>query len=79
MWPYLVSFTFSIAILSVVSAWNRKGVGFWFWTVVALLIPCLLAGFRAETIGTDVAGYAKPLFDLASNSSSFADFSNAHW
>lgn len=79
MWPYLVSFSISIIIFFSISTWNRKGIGFWFWTIAALLIPCFLAAFRAESIGTDVVGYAKPLFDLASRSSSFSDFNNAHW
>lgn len=79
MWPYIICFSFSIILLFVISKWNRKGVGFWFWAIVALLIPCILAGYRAVTIGTDTAGYAKPLFDLAINSSSFDTFYNAHW
>lgn len=79
MWPYLICFAFSSSVFFIISDWSRRGVGFWFWSVVALLVPCLLAGFRAETIGTDVLVYAKPLFDLAANSSSFANFLGSQW
>ena len=49
-------------------------MGYIFWSIVAVLIPCLLAGMRADSIGTDVAVYAKPLFDVAHSSSSFGEF-----
>lgn len=46
---------------------------------VALLIPCALAGLRANSIGTDVSGYAEPLFNLARSSETFEDFYDSGW
>lgn len=74
MLPYLVSFCATLLILAIIQSWPRNSVGYVFWSIVALLIPCLLAGMRADSIGTDVAVYAKPLFDVAHSSSSFDEF-----
>lgn len=43
---------------------------------LALIIPCVLAGLRADTIGTDVKIYLKNMFSAAENSSSFYDYLN---
>lgn len=74
MLPYLLSFCATLLILAVIQSWSRNSVGYIFWSIVALLIPCLLAGMRADTIGTDVAVYAEPLFNLARSASSFGEF-----
>ena len=79
MLPYLISFFFSILILSIIQNWSSRSIGFKFWLFIAIIIPCLLAGLRADSIGTDVAGYAEPLFDLARSSSSFSDFYSSGW
>lgn len=39
---------------------------FIFYSFFAILGPCILAGFRAETVGTDVTIYAKQMTKLAS-------------
>lgn len=39
-----------------------------------LLVLCLFAGMRAETVGTDILVYAKPAFEKALLSSSMSDF-----
>lgn len=39
----------------------------------------LLAGLRAQTIGTDVESYALPLYKLATMSDSFQKFYNSFW
>ena len=43
-----------------------------FYSFIALLIPSLLAGMRADTVGKDVLEYAIRTFDLA-NTSTFAE------
>src|SRR5574344_1257479 len=35
--------------------------------LIGLLLPCIIAGLRAESIGTDVRVYTKPLYNLANN------------
>lgn len=47
--------------------------------IVGLLIPCIIAGLRVKTIGTDVEVYLEPLFNLAQNADSFSDFLNMRW
>lgn len=83
MLPYLVSFCATLFVLAVIQSWPRNSVGYIFWSIVAVLIPCILAGMRADSIGTDVAVYAKPLFDVAHSCSSFGEFYGSgfvqHW
>lgn len=76
---YLVSFVISFSIVKAIEKWSTASVGFWLWSAVALLIPCLIAGMRAETVGTDVTVYVKPLYDLAANSTSFSDYYSSVW
>lgn len=79
MLPYLATFWSSIAILAIIQGWSRKSVGFKFWLLVSMMLPCLLAGFRATSIGTDVTGYAEPLFDVARSCDTFTTFYNTDW
>lgn len=76
---YLAGFLISFSIAKAIEKWNTKSVGFWVWSFVLLLIPCLIAGLRADTVGTDVLVYARPLYDLAENSSSLSNYFDAHW
>ena len=34
-------------------------------SLIAIVIPCLLAGFRGETVGNDVLVYAEPVYHIA--------------
>lgn len=79
MVPYIIAFTTSLAIFIVIQKWNRKGIGFAFWSFVALLIPCVLAGLRDPSIGTDVQVYLQQLFDLANRDISFSDYQMSSW
>lgn len=46
---------------------------------VALILLCLLAGFRAESIGTDTRGYVQPMIKSAIASDSIKDFLRHTW
>ena len=46
---------------------------------IALMIPCFLAAFRAETIGTDVRVYLIPMFENAKNAHGITDFFGRSW
>lgn len=76
---YLVGFLVSFSIAKTIEKWSTKSVGFWVWSFVLLLIPCLIAGLRADTVGTDVLVYALPLYDLAESSTSLSNYYSAHW
>ena len=46
---------------------------------IAIFSLCLLAGFRAETIGTDTAGYIQPMIKGAISSENVKDFLKYSW
>ncbi len=48
---------------------NRKII-----VAFGLLLPCLLAGLRARTVGTDVQVYVVPMYEAAMKSSGIRDF-----
>lgn len=45
----------------------------------AILTLCLVAGFRDASIGTDTAGYIRPLIDNAIASDNFTQYLHARW
>lgn len=77
MIPYIFCFSLSV-ILFKLNEKIEKGRQF-VLTWVAILIPCLLAGLRDVTIGTDVGGYLKLLADAAFNARNFADYIDTNW
>lgn len=46
---------------------------------IAILIPCVLAGLRADTIGTDVKVYVEPIYNAAKKSNSFSSYMGQSW
>lgn len=46
---------------------------------IAILLPCILAGMRADTIGTDVKVYVEPLYNAAKQLTSFSSYMNQRW
>lgn len=51
--------TFSLAVLSLWASSKCKGVLAFFLILLGLTLPCLVAGVRDESVGTDVFSYAK--------------------
>ena len=47
--------------------------------MIAILLLCLLAGFRAESIGTDTRGYVQPMIKGAIFSDNIKDFFKYTW
>lgn len=77
MWPYVTVFTISTILFKFSEYLKKKqAVVFRF---IALLMLCVLAGLRESTIGTDTAGYLKPLITYAINSNNFSDYWNSSW
>ena len=56
------------------SRYTRKIFAF-----IAILLPCILAGMRADTIGTDVKVYVEPIYDAAKQSKNFSSYLNQQW
>lgn len=48
-------------------------------TLLRVLIPCILAGLRADTIGTDVKVYVEPMYNAAKKSHSLSTYMNQRW
>lgn len=74
---YIMSFSFSLLLLCLAEKMTRRSryvTGF-----IALMIPCFLAAFRAETIGTDVRVYLIPMFENAKNARGIVDFFGRSW
>ena len=74
---YVISFSISILFLILAERTSKKGryvVSFF-----AIMIPCFLAAFRADTVGTDVKTYLIPMFDIAKSSHNIADFFSDSW
>lgn len=46
---------------------------------LALMIPCFLAAFRADTVGTDVRVYLIPMFENAKSAHGITDFFGRSW
>lgn len=75
---YLVTFALSCGMFKIASAQKRKG-SFLFFSAIGILLPCLLAAFRAETIGTDVRVYVKPLYEAAKDAAGLGDYFSRSW
>ena len=78
MIPYIATFLASCMFAFFAQKSKTKNM-FIFFSSVAIILPCLLAALRADTIGTDVTVYVKPLYNIAKDSSSFADYYSASW
>jgi len=50
-----------------------------FLAFIAILLPCILAGMRADTIGTDVRVYVEPMYNAAKQSTSFSSYMDQRW
>ncbi len=72
---YLICFIISALLIYLSqNKYKEKKALSIFLIVVALLIPCILAGLRSDKIGTDVNVYVKPLFGCAKEAASIKDF-----
>lgn len=46
---------------------------------IAILIPCMLASLRADTIGTDVKVYVEPMYNAAKQSHNLSSYMSQRW
>ncbi len=78
MYIYIIIFLVSCSLIALSNKISNK-----FFKkiieIIAVLIPCILAGLRALSVGTDVQVYVEPLFNLASKSDSFLDYLKMSW
>lgn len=71
---YIIGFIISILLLFYAETKKFTGKGIRLVTFIAILIPCLIAGLRDKTIGTDVTVYVENMFLIAESSESFAEY-----
>lgn len=81
MFPYLIVFGACTAICTLGCSSEKRGgkAVFYAASFAVVLILALFAGLRSSSVETDTAGYAMPLFNLASGSSSFSSFYHLNW
>lgn len=77
MLPYLGVF-FASSSLIALSEKIKKNQRL-FFVILALALPCMLAGFRADHIGTDTEVYLMPTINAATSSHSFSEYLNTSW
>ena len=72
---YIFTFTISIICFAIGLYFrNKNKFIFCFFSFFGLFFPCILAGLRDYTIGTDVNVYVAPLYQGAKYFKSFSDF-----
>ena len=70
---YMIMFVFSTFFAYMASRAKDKG-GVFLFSVIAVLIPCIMGGIRAPGVGNDTGTYALPHFLQALNASDFQNF-----
>lgn len=67
--------TFGLSLLFVFLSENIKNKSAnKFFIIIAILIPCILAGMRDVSIGADTSGYVKTLFETAMSASDIREY-----
>lgn len=74
---YLLSFLVSLALIGFTEK-KHKNV-FIIASAAAVLIPCMVAALRADSVGTDITVYVRPMFENARSSRSFSQYWNSSW
>lgn len=75
---YLLCFAAS-AILIALAQKRKTTAQFAILSAAALFLPCLLAGLRAEIVGTDVLHYLKPMTENAIQASGIGAYFQSGW
>ena len=68
---YIVFFLISCFLIWLSEKSPSRNIGK-FLAFIAILLPCILAGMRADTIGTDVRVYVEPMNNAAKQSTSLS-------
>lgn len=73
MLVYIITFLFSLAMFKLANTNSKYSKIF---SILGVLLPCLVAAFRSLSIGTDVQVYINLLFQTALKSNSFSSYAN---
>lgn len=66
-----------LSCLFVYLGTRKKNKKWNIWVLLAIIIPCVVAGARDVTVGTDTSVYIRPLFSYATQVSSLERYINA--
>lgn len=73
MIPYILMFVASLAFVGI-GLKNKEKLAGTILVAIGLLLPCILAGLRDVSVGTDTGGYIHNLYQLSKSSNSLFDF-----
>lgn len=73
MIPYILMFIASLVFVGI-GLKNKEKLAGKILVTIGLLLPCILAGLRDVSIGTDTGGYIHNLYQLSKSSNSLFDF-----
>lgn len=77
MLVYVITFILSLFMFWLALVFrNKQKIIFIIFSIVAIFIPCYIAGVRDLSIGTDVKVYIEPLFRVAKYFNSFSSYIN---
>jgi len=76
---YIVGFIFTVLASNCGGKCKKNLHKFYFWLLITILIPCVIAALRSYDIGTDVRGYAITMYSVAERSSSFSNYLSQNW
>lgn len=74
MWIYIFTICISCFLIWIAEKLNNNIKGF--LLTLAVIIPSVISGVRADTVGTDVRSYVKPIWYLANSSDNLFSFIN---
>lgn len=75
---YIITFFVSCVLFYLAES---KAVlrGRFFLNGIAIVLPCILAGIRDETVGTDVLVYLKPIYEAALKTENYISLFSENW
>ena len=71
--------TFIVSLLLIGFTEKKHKTVFAVAGITAVLIPCVIAALRADSVGTDIGVYVRPMFENARNCQSFSTYWNSSW
>lgn len=75
---YVITFLAS-SVFFWISEKSRNKYASIFFASIGIIIPCILAGMRADTVGTDVRVYVEPMYNAAQESANTATYMAQRW
>ena len=75
--PYVLCWVFSCSCAYIASK-SKSNIMKFIFSILSILVPSILAGIRADTVGVDIRGYGIAHYNSARIARSFYDFITVH-